>query len=144
MKDELIFEITQKELGLLKEFSKVLRGERDAIISFSLEGIVCENNRKEEILKRLEFLKQEKGNLLRDPIDPETTVGGRTWKSLCGEVNQAIKEVRSGIDKNMKLLSFSMDHVKSSIENIVGLLNRSAYGNNKMEKRVSFVLSRSA
>ena len=77
MKEELIFEITRKELGLLKEFSKVLTGERDAIISFSLEGIVCENNHKEEILKRLEFLKREKEGLLDSAIDPETTVGGR-------------------------------------------------------------------
>jgi hypothetical protein len=141
MKEELIFEITKKELGLLKEFSKVLRGERDAIISFSLEGIVSENNHKEEILKRLEYLKKEKATLLQGDIDPETTVNGKTWKSLCGEMNLTIKEVRSGIDKNMKLLSFSMDHVKSSIESIVGLLNRSAYG--KKKDRISMVLSRS-
>ncbi len=141
MKEELIFEITRKELGLLKEFSKVLTGERDAIISFSLEGIVSENNHKEEILKRLEFLKREKESLLQGDMDPDTTVNGKTWKSLCGEMNQTIKEVRTGIDKNMKLLSFSMDHVKSSIESIVGLLNKSAYG--KKKDRISMVLSRS-
>jgi hypothetical protein len=141
MKEELIFEITRKELGLLKEFSKVLREERDAIISFSLEGIVSENNHKEEILKRLEFLKREKAGLLKDAIDPEISVGGKTWKSLCGEVNHAIKDVRGGIDKNMRLLSFSMDHVKSSIENIIGLLNRSSYGQKR--ERISVLLSRS-
>ena len=141
MKEELIFEITGKELGLLKEFSKVLKGERDAIISFSLEGILCENNRKEEILKRLEFLKREKEGLLMDRLDPETTVQGKSWGTLCGEVNRTIKEVRGGIDRNMKLLSFSMDHVKSSIENIVGLLNRSQYG--KKRDRISLLLSRS-
>ena len=142
MKEELIFEITQKELALLKEFSKALKGERDAIISFSLEGIVGENNRKEEILKRLEFLKKEREGLSADFPEPEMTLGGRTWRSLSGEVNQTIREVRTGIDKNMKLLSFSMDHVKSSIENIVGLLNRSTYG--KKTERISFLLSRSA
>jgi len=141
MNEELIFEITQKELGLLKEFSKVLREERDAIISFSLEGIVSENNHKEELLKRLEFLKKEKEALLRERLDPETEVGGKTWGSLCSEVNHTIKEVKAGIDKNMKLLSFSMDHVKSSIENIVGLLSRTSYG--KKRDKISLLLSRS-
>ena len=141
MKEELVFEITHKELGLLREFSTVLRGEHDAIISFSLEGIVAQNNHKEELLKKLEYLKREKDTLLTGDMDPETTVGGKTWRSLCTEMNQTIKEVRSGIDRNMKLLSFSVDHVKSSIENIVGLLNRSAYG--KKKERISMVLSRS-
>jgi hypothetical protein len=139
MKEELIFEITRKELGLLKEFSKVLKEERDAIISFSIEGIVGENNRKEEILKRLELLKREKANFLETPLEPETAVNGKTWGSLCAEVNLTIKEVRKGIERNMKLLSFSMDHVKSSIENIVGLLNRSSYG--KKTDRISLLLS---
>ena len=141
MNEELIFEITQKELGLLKEFSKVLKEERDAIISFSLEGIVSENNHKEELLKKLEFMKKEKEALLHDKLDPEMAVRGKTWGSLCSEVNYTIKEVKSGIDKNMKLLSFSMDHVKSSIENIVGLLNRSSYG--KKRDKISLLLSRS-
>ncbi|HEY3277227.1 MAG TPA: flagellar export chaperone FlgN [Syntrophorhabdaceae bacterium] len=141
MKEELVFEITHKELGLLREFSTVLRGEHDAIISFSLEGIVAENNHKEEILKKLEYLKREKDTLLTGDIDPETTVGGKTWRSLCTEMNHTIKDVRNGIDRNMKLLSFSVDHVKSSIENIVGLLNRTSYG--KKKERISMVLSRS-
>ena len=141
MNEELIFEITRKELGLLKEFSNVLREERDAIISFSLEGIVSENNHKEELLKKLEFLKKEKETLLRERLDPETEVAGKTWGSLCSEVNHTIKEVKSGIDKNMKLLSFSMDHVKSSIENIVGLLSRTSYG--KKKDKISLLLSRS-
>jgi hypothetical protein len=141
MKEELIFEITRKELGLLKELSDTLKGERDAIISFSLEGIVSENNRKEEILKRLEFLKNEKENLLPGSLDPATAMDGTTWGSLCGDVNRTIKEVRGGIDRNMKLLSFSMDHVKSSIENIIGLLNRTSYG--KKRDRISLLLSRS-
>lgn len=141
MKEELIIEIARKELGLLKELSKVLVEERDAIISFSVEGVVRENNRKEEILKRLEFLKHEKEALLEGDVHPETVSDGKTWESLCKEIGQAIKEVKGGIDRNMKLLSFSMDHVKSSIENIVGLLNRSAYG--KKRDRISLLLSRS-
>lgn len=141
MKAELVFEITEKELGLLREFSKSLRGEHDAIISFSLESIVGENNHKEEILKKLEYLKREKDGILTGEMDPDMTVDGKTWRALCGEMNETIREVRNGIDRNMKLLSFSMDHVKSSIENIVGLLNRSSYG--KKKERISMVLSRS-
>ena len=140
MDAELVFGMTRKELGLLKELSTVLRDERDAIISFSLEGIVGENNRKEEILKRLEFLKKEKEKLAMEIPDPETAVDGVTWETLRDEVNETIREVKGGIDRNMKLLSFSMDHVKSSIENIVGLLNRSSYG--KKKDRISLLLSR--
>ena len=57
---DLLFQIAERELDLLKQFSTVLKGERDAIISFSLEGIISENNRKEEILKKLEYLEAEK------------------------------------------------------------------------------------
>ncbi|MBA4416619.1 MAG: hypothetical protein C0392_01720 [Syntrophus sp. (in: bacteria)] len=141
MKEELIFEITRKELGLLKDLSKVLKEERDNIISFSLEGIIEESNRKEAILKRLEFLKHEKEKLIEDGLDMETMKDGKTWGALCSDMNLTIKDVRRGMEKNMKLLSFSMDHVKSSIENIVGLLNRSVYG--KKRERISLLLSRS-
>ena len=54
----IVFEITRKELSLLREFLKVLKEERDSIISFSLEGIVRENNRKEELLKKIEYLEK--------------------------------------------------------------------------------------
>jgi hypothetical protein len=141
MKEDLIFEITRKELGLLKDLSKALKEERDNIISFSLEGIIEESNRKETILKRLEFLKHEKEKLLQDGLDPETIQDRKTWGTLCADMNLTIKDVRRGMEKNMKLLSFSMDHVKSSIENIVGLLNRSVYG--KKRERISLLLSRS-
>jgi len=48
MNDQAVIEITRKEQEALKEFLKVLKRERDSIISFSLEGIIQENNRKEE------------------------------------------------------------------------------------------------
>ncbi len=141
MNEELVFELTRKELGLLRDLSKVLKEERDAIISFSLEGIIEESNRKEEILKKLEFLKNEKQKLLPNGETEPAVKDGETWGRLCRDMNHTIKDVRGGMEKNMKLLSFSMDHVKSSIENIVGLLNRSVYG--KKRERISLLLSRS-
>ncbi len=45
MSEEMLFEITKKELYALKQFLRVLKEERDAIISFSLEGIIRENYR---------------------------------------------------------------------------------------------------
>jgi flagellar biosynthesis/type III secretory pathway chaperone len=142
MNEELVFELTRKELGLLRDLSRVLKEERDAIISFSLEGIIEESNRKEEILRKLEFLKNEKEKLLqKGDDDPAAMKDGQTWSALCKDMNHTIKDVRGGMEKNMKLLSFSMDHVKSSIENIVGLLNRSVYG--KKRERISLLLARS-
>ena len=65
-----------RELSALKEFLAALTAERDAIISFSLEGIIRENNRKEEILKRLEYIETEKENLLSSPGRP-CRIGGK-------------------------------------------------------------------
>lgn len=50
-------------------------------------------------------------------------------------------EVKTALNKNMHLLSFSMDHVQSSIENIVRFLNRTTYGAAK-KGRISLMLSR--
>ncbi len=141
MNEELVFELTRKELGLLKDLSRALQEERDAIISFSLEGIIEESNRKEEILKRLEFLKSEKEKLFEEEGILAAMKEKQTWSALSTDMKQALKDVKAGMEKNMKLLSFSMDHVKSSIENIIGLLNRSAYG--KKKERITMLLSRS-
>ena len=69
MNGRAVIEITRKEQEALKDFLKVLQRERDSIISFSLEGIIQENNRKEEILKKLEYLKSEKDKLLESVDD---------------------------------------------------------------------------
>lgn len=60
MSEENLFEITRKELSTLKDFLKVLKEERDAIISFSLEGIIRENSRKESLLRSLEELESQR------------------------------------------------------------------------------------
>ena len=140
MNGEIVFDITHKELSALKEFLKVLKEERDAIISFSLEGIIRENNRKEEILKRIEFLESEKEKILKDIPDQDSLFGGEGWASLSRNMKQTMKEVNEALGKNMKLLSFSMDHVRSSIENIVSFINRATYG--RKQERISLFHSR--
>ena len=140
MSEEMLFEITKQELSTLKHFLKVLKEERDAIISFSLEGIIRENNRKEEILRKLEYLETEKEAYLGSVPDRESLLESETFKPLRIEIHHVMEEVKIALEKNMKLLSFSMDHVKSSIENIVGFLNKTTYGAKR--EKISLLLSR--
>jgi flagellar biosynthesis/type III secretory pathway chaperone len=140
MKEEMLFEITKKELSTLRQFLKVLKEERDAIISFSLEGIIRENNRKEEILRKLEYLETEKETYLGDFSDRKSLLESEAFKPLRTEIHHVMEEVKVALEKNMKLLSFSMDHVKSSIENIVGFLNKTTYGTKR--EKISLLLSR--
>ncbi len=136
----MLFEITKKELFTLKQFLKVLKEERDAIISFSLEGIIRENNRKEEILKKLEYLETEKETFLESVPDRKSLIESSSFRPLRDEIHHVMEEVKVALEKNMKLLSFSMDHVKSSIDNIVGFLNKTTYGAKR--EKISLLLSR--
>jgi flagellar biosynthesis/type III secretory pathway chaperone len=140
MSEEILIEITKKELGTLKQFLKVLNEERDAIISFSLEGIIRENNRKEEMLRKLEYLETEKETFLGGVPDRKSIIESESFKPLRNEIHHVMEEVKVALEKNMKLLSFSMDHVKSSIENIVGFLNKTTYGAKR--EKISLLLSR--
>ena len=72
MEGQALADLSKKELAVLKEFLGALTAERESIISFSLEGIVRENNRKEEILKRLRVYRGGKGEAF--------FVGSRTWR----------------------------------------------------------------
>jgi flagellar biosynthesis/type III secretory pathway chaperone len=134
MNERAVIEITRKEQEALKDFLKVLRRERDSIISFSLEGIIQENNRKEEILKKLEYLKSEKEKLLESVNDEDELFASDAWKSLTTEIEHTMREIKTALQKNMKLLSFSIDHVKSSIDHIIGFINSFNYGK-KTEQR---------
>lgn len=140
MSEEILIEITKKELHTLKQFLKVLKEERDAIISFSLEGIIRENNRKEEILKKLEYLETEKEAFLGGVPDRNSLIESDLFKPFRDEIHHVMEEVKAALEKNMKLLSFSMDHVKSSIDNIVGFLNKTTYGAKK--EKISLLLAR--
>jgi hypothetical protein len=136
----IVYEITQKELITLKDFLKVLKGERDAIISFSLEGIIRENNRKEELLKKIEYLENEKEKILKEIPDQDSVFKDERWASLSRDIKHTMKEINVALGKNMKLLSFSMDHVRSSIENVVGFINKATYG--RKQEILSFFPSR--
>jgi len=48
-------------------------------------------------------------------------------------MKQTMKEINEALGKNVRLLSFSMDHVRSSIENVVGFINNVTYGKSRKE-----------
>jgi DNA polymerase III delta prime subunit len=127
MKESKLTELEQKELNALKEFLGALTAERDAIISFSLEGIIRENNRKEEILKRLEYIEAEKEKLNSSEAGCDQSAENDIRRALRANIESKVREVRVALEKNMKLLSFSMDHVKSSLERIIDFVNRTSY-----------------
>ena len=137
MEREGLIELEEQELSALGDFLKALTAERDAIISFSLEGIVRENNRKEEILKRLEYIEAEKEKLLA------SSGGGPVPRQAQGplveKIQGTVREVRIALEKNMRLLSFSMDHVKSSLEKVVEFINRTSY---EKGRTISVMVSR--
>ena len=138
MTNQLLYELMGTQLGVLKQFLGVLTEERDAIISFSLEGIVRANNVKEELLKKLEFLEKEQERMAADT--PAVDAPSKEWASLRRDFEQTLKDVKVALEKNMRLLTFSMDHVKSSIEKMIGFINRSSYG--RRREALSFVLSK--
>jgi len=137
---KVIQEMLKRELHELREFLKVLKYERDAIISFSLEGIVRENNRKEQILKKIEFIEREKSIIINRLSEDDPFFKTETWSYLVKEIKKTMEEINEALNKNMKLLSFSMDHVRSSIEGIVSFINKASYG--KQKSTVSIMSSR--
>lgn len=138
MSNQLLFELMGTQLGVLKQFLRVLTEERDAIISFSLEGIVRANNVKDELLKRLEFIEKEQERMAADGAS--LSVPSKEWAGLRKDFEHTLREVKVALEKNMRLLTFSMDHVKSSIEKMVSFINRASYGRRK--EALSMVLSK--
>jgi hypothetical protein len=139
MEQEKLTGLEHEELRVLEEFLRALTAERDAIISFSLEGIVRENNRKEEILKRLEYIQDEKEKVLALLGDGAALAQSEAFASLGGRLEGVVREVRTALERNMKLLSFSMDHVKSSLEKIIEFINRTSY---EKGRSISVMVSR--
>lgn len=140
MTDNLLFALMEKRLSLLKQFLRALVEERDAIISFSLEGIIRANNVKEELLKKLEFLEDEQKKLSTEEMLATALLLPQS-ASLKAELQSTLKEVKAGLEKNMKLLTFSMDHVKNSIERMISFINKASYGRKK--ESMSVMISRS-
>ncbi|MEN6617408.1 MAG: flagellar protein FlgN [Syntrophorhabdus sp.] len=139
---DTIIEMTKREEKTLREFLTALKMERDAIISFSLDGIIAGNNKKEQILKKLEYLKNEKERLIEETDDREAIVSDNTMQKLNADLSLVMKDIKTAMDKNMKLLSFSMDHVRSSIENIIGNIGSTVGYGKKKEELSPFVLSK--
>lgn len=139
MNDRVLIDIAKKELVALEDFLKVLNDERDAIVSFSLEGIATQNNRKEDILKRIEYLESEKQTIIDKIGDQEFMEKDGAYQSLSQKMSGTLKEVVTSLEKNKRLLSFSMDHVKTSIENIVSTINSATYG--RKPDKLSFLVS---
>ena len=139
MESQALIDLGARELGTLKEFLAALKAERESIISFSIEGIIRENNRKEEILKRLEYVEAEKERLFLSAPDREAMIRTEGWKSLAEEIQENVKEVRTALEKNMKLLSFSTEHVKTSLEKVLGFINKTSY---RKGRSVSVMVSR--
>jgi flagellar biosynthesis/type III secretory pathway chaperone len=139
MESHALIELCQKELSALQEFLSALHAERDSIISFSLEGVIRENNRKEEILRRLEYIEKEKEKIFSMSPDRTALTEKTAWHTLAAEIQEKAREVRVALEKNMKLLSFSMDHVKTSVEKIVDFINRTSY---QKGRSVSIMVSR--
>lgn len=124
----MVIEIARKEENALRELLKALQRERDAIISFSLEGIIQENNRKEQILGELEYLKSQKEKFFDSVSESDRVIASSSWKSITKEMEATAWEVKAALQKNMNLLSFSVDHVKSSIDRIMSFIADSTYG----------------
>ncbi len=129
--EHILFDIAQKELDTLRDFHKALREERDAIISFSIDGIITGNNKKEELLKKIEFLEAEKESIIKETPDPEIIFRDRRWATISKQTKEVMGEINIALGKNINLLSFSVDHVKNSIDNIVNFVNKASYSNRK-------------
>jgi hypothetical protein len=138
MKESGLIELEQRELTALGEFLDTLTAERKAIMNFSLEDVIRENNRKEEIIRRLELIEVEKKRFL------EFGTGG--WDTededsilIHEDIENKVREVRTALERNMGLLSFSMDHVKTSLEKIIDFVNKGSY---EKGRGVSVLVSR--
>ncbi|HON85631.1 MAG TPA: flagellar export chaperone FlgN [Syntrophorhabdaceae bacterium] len=129
--EHILFDIAQKELNILKDFHRTLKEERDAIISFSIDGIIRGNNKKEELLKKIEFLEAEKEKLIRENPEPEKILNDSRWVTISREIKSIMNEINIALGKNINLLSFSVDYVKNSIDNIVDFVNKASYNNKK-------------
>jgi hypothetical protein len=134
MESHRLIELEQKELSTLKELLDILKAEKEAIVSFSLEGIISQNNRKEEVLRRLEIIESEKDRVFSGVGDRQSLINDEEYQTTKIMIEEKVKEVKAALQKNMGLLSFSVDHVKSSIDRIMSFINGSTYGRKPEQK----------
>lgn len=129
-----VLEVSKKEIKVLKDLLSVLKSEKDLIISFSLEGLIECNNRKEMLIRKIEFLEKERERILNgmESEDRERTI--LELKKMKGEYIPLIEKIRDQMKKNMDLISFSTEHVRGLIEIILGEMKKvMGYGNRKTE-----------
>lgn len=130
--DEILEQIEREEMRLLKEFLHSLKEEKDAIISFSIEGLLRQKEKKEKIVERLSFLEEEKRKILKER--------GNADRPFRKEIERLGREVLFSLEKNRDLLSFSMEHIGRSIERLLNLIRDNGYG--KIKKPLSLILSK--
>jgi flagellar biosynthesis/type III secretory pathway chaperone len=122
--------ILREEIALLEELIASLRQERQAIVSFSLEGLTKVNEERQEILRRLHLLEERRRGL--EPRGPED-------RNLLDRLRPLVSEALSRMERNRDLLSFCIGHVERSIERILTFLRREGAGE---KDRLSLFVSR--
>lgn len=110
--------LMEEEIELLKGLLASLNEERDAILSFSLEDLRKVNEDRKEILDRLCLLERSRKN-----FSPQ----GPSESKLLSELKRLAKEALVQMERNRRLLSFSMGHVERSIERILAFLENSGH-----------------
>lgn len=131
-----VLEVSKKEIKVLKDLLSVLKSEKDLIISFSLEGLIECNNRKEMLIRKIEFLEKERERILKGMESEDRERAILELKKLKGEYIPLIEKIRDQMKKNMDLISFSTEHVRGLIEIILGEMKKvMGYGNRKTEFR---------
>jgi hypothetical protein len=124
-KTEMLISLLGKESDFLKEFLRALSAEGEAIISLSLEGIIKENNKKEEIINKLWLIDIEKNTLLSSfsEQDRAKQKGSEELQLLSEKIQEMVAETRATLEANLKLLSFYTGHIVPSLEKILAYIN---------------------
>lgn len=131
-----VLEVSKKEIRVLKDLLSVLKSEKDLIISFSLEGLIECNNKKEMLIRKIEFLEKERERILNGMESEDKERAILELKKLEGEYIPLIEKIRDQMKKNMDLISFSTEHLRGLIEIILGEMKKvMGYGNRKIELR---------
>ncbi|MCX7856670.1 MAG: flagellar protein FlgN [Deltaproteobacteria bacterium] len=145
-KEETIIRLSNREIEVLREFLKVLKEERNFIISFSVEGIIECNNKKESLLKKIEFIEMERKKLMETLSEKEKDEVISKINDMKDKYLSLISDIKAQMERNMGLLSFSMDNMKGIIENIIESINKNMeYARGKMRSQgFSLLFSREA
>ncbi|MDW8002554.1 MAG: flagellar export chaperone FlgN [Deltaproteobacteria bacterium] len=143
---EVLLRLSEKELEVLKEFLKVLRKERESLLSFSYQGIIECNNKKESLLKEMELIEGQRNDLMKTLDEMEREEVLKRLAEMKGEYVSLLSDIEAQLKKNMSLLSFSMDNIRGLLENIIDYVSKSTeitYGKTS-KQGLSIIISREA